>query len=34
MTFQVKKRGKCVIRDRGTGEKVTQLPLDGPGRKS
>ena len=31
---QVKKRGKCVIRDRGTGEKGTQLPLDGPGRKS
>lgn len=30
---QVRKRGKCVIRDRGTGEKVTPLPLDGPGRK-
>jgi len=27
---QVKKRGKCVIRDRGTGDKVTSLPLDGP----
>lgn len=31
---KVKKRGKCVIRDRGTGDKVTPLPLDGPGRKS
>ncbi|HKL50391.1 MAG TPA: DUF1820 family protein [Wenzhouxiangellaceae bacterium] len=31
---QVKKRGKCVIRDRGTGDKVTPLPLDGPGRKT
>jgi len=31
---QVKKRGKCVIRDHGTGDKVTPLPLDGPGRKS
>lgn len=31
---QVKKRGKCAIRDRNSGEKLTQLPLDGPGRKS
>ena len=31
---QVKKRGKCVIRDHGTGDKVTPLPLGGPGRKS
>lgn len=31
---QVKKRGKCVIRDQGTGDKVTPLPLGGPGRKS
>lgn len=30
---QVNKRGKCAIRDRTSGEKVTQLPLDGPGRK-
>jgi len=30
---QVKKRGKCVIRDRSTGEKVTPLPLNGPERK-
>lgn len=30
---QVKKRGKCAIRDRSTGDKVTHLPLDGPGRK-
>src|SRR5690625_6975248 len=31
---QVKKRGKAVIRDRKSGEKVTPLPLDGPRRKS
>ncbi|MBS3743036.1 MAG: DUF1820 family protein [Wenzhouxiangellaceae bacterium] len=31
---QVNKRGKCAIRDRSSGEKVTPLPLDGPGRKS
>ena len=30
---QVKKRGTCVIRDSRSGEKVTQLPLDGPRRK-
>jgi hypothetical protein len=30
---QVDKRGKCAIRDRNSGEKVTPLPLDGPGRK-
>ncbi|HLS04889.1 MAG TPA: DUF1820 family protein [Wenzhouxiangella sp.] len=30
---QVKKRGKAVIRDRKSGEKVTPLPLDGPRRK-
>ncbi len=30
---QVKKRGTCVIRDSKTGEKVTQLPVDGPRRK-
>ena len=30
---KVKKRGTSVIRDRSSGEKVTQLPLDGPGRK-
>lgn len=31
---KVKKRGASVIRDRKTGEKVTPLPLGGPGRKS
>ncbi|MDT8408629.1 MAG: DUF1820 family protein [Wenzhouxiangellaceae bacterium] len=31
---KVKKRGSCVVRDGKTGEKVTQLPLDGPGRRS
>lgn len=30
---KVRKRGASVIRDRSTGEKVTPLPLDGPGRK-
>lgn len=30
---KVKKRGICVIRDSTSGEKVTQLPLDGPRRK-
>lgn len=30
---KVKKRGACVIRDRNSGEKVTSLPLDRPGRK-
>lgn len=29
---QVKKRGACVIRDQKSGEKVTALPLDRPGR--
>ena len=27
---KVRRRGHCVIRDRDTGEKVTQLPLNGP----
>lgn len=30
---QVNKRGQAVIRERSSGEKVTQLPLDGPRRK-
>lgn len=30
---QVQRRGTCVIRDSKSGEKVTPLPLDGPGRK-
>lgn len=30
---QVRKRGTCVIRDSSSGEKVTPLPLDGPGRR-
>jgi hypothetical protein len=30
---KVNKRGSCVIRDRKTGDKVTPLPLDGPGRR-
>jgi hypothetical protein len=30
---KVAKRGACVIRDRQSGDKVTPLPLDGPGRK-
>jgi len=30
---QVKRRGKCAIRDRNSGDKVTPLPLNGPGRK-
>ncbi len=30
---KVRKRGTSVIRDRTSGEKVTPLPLDGPGRK-
>jgi len=30
---KVKKRGAAVIRDRTSGEKVTPLPVDGPGRK-
>lgn len=29
---KVSKRGACVIRDRKTGDKVTPLPVDGPGR--
>jgi len=31
---KVSKRGSCKIRDRKTGDKVTPLPLDGPGRRS
>lgn len=31
---EVKKRGKCVIRDSKSGEKVTHLPLDRPRSKS
>lgn len=31
---RVQRRGKCAIRDRGTGDKVTVLPLDGPPRRS
>lgn len=30
---KVNRRGTCVIRDRNSGEKVTSLPLDRPGRK-
>ncbi len=30
---RVARRGPCVIRDRKTGDKVTMLPLDGPGRR-
>jgi hypothetical protein len=30
---KVRKRGTSVIRDRSSGEKVTPLPLDGPGRR-
>ncbi len=30
---QVKKKGKSVIRDRESGEKVTPFPLSGPGRQ-
>ena len=30
---QVARRGACAIRDRTSGDKVTQLPLDGPGRR-
>ena len=30
---RVVRRGPCVIRDRKTGDKVTMLPLDGPGRR-
>lgn len=30
---KVKRRGNCVIRDRSSGEKVTQFPVGGPGRK-
>src|SRR5699024_5022846 len=29
---ETKRRGTAVIRDRNSGEKVTQLPLDGPRR--
>jgi len=31
---KVSKRGSCKIRDRKPGDKVTPLPLDGPGRRS
>jgi len=31
---KVNKRGHCAIRDRKTGDKVTPLPLDGPGRRT
>lgn len=31
---RVAQRGSCVIRDRKSGDKVTVLPLDGPGRRS
>jgi hypothetical protein len=31
---QVKKRGKAVIRDRESGEKVTPFPLSPPGRSN
>ena len=31
---RVARRGSCVIRDRKSGDKVTVLPLDGPGRRS
>lgn len=31
---EVEKRGKCLIRDRETGEKVTPFPLSPPGRSS
>lgn len=30
---QVKRRGACIIRDSKSGEKVTQLPIDGPRRR-
>jgi len=30
---KVSRRGTCAIRDRKSGDKVTPLPLDGPGRK-
>lgn len=30
---EVRKRGTAVIRDIKSGDKVTQLPVDGPGRK-
>lgn len=30
---RVARRGNCAIRDRKTGDKVTVLPLDGPGRR-
>lgn len=30
---KVNKRGACVIRDRKSGDKVTVLPVDGPGRR-
>lgn len=29
---EVKKRGKCLIRDRESGEKVTPFPMSPPGR--
>src|SRR5690606_15694017 len=31
---EVEKRGKCLIRDRESGEKVTPFPLSPPGRSS
>lgn len=31
---EVKKRGKCLIRDRESGEKVTPFPVSPPGRSS
>jgi len=31
---EVEKRGKCMIRDRESGEKVTPFPLSPPGRNS
>lgn len=31
---EVEKRGKCLIRDRESGEKVTPFPLSPPGRNS
>jgi hypothetical protein len=31
---EVEKRGKCMIRDRESGEKVTPFPISPPGRSS
>ena len=31
---EVEKRGQCLIRDRGSGEKVTPFPLSPPSRSS